>query len=112
MRFLAALAAAAVVASPHLVAKIRVSPLAAPCAAAAGGHWVWVAEYGQPKLLKIDPHTNKVRSATKIGNGSCGLGYGAGSMWIEDTNSSTVSRVSVQTGKRTAAIPVGATPYD
>ena len=31
-----------------------------------------------------------------IGNGSCGLGYGAGSLWIEDTSSSTVSRVSVE----------------
>ena len=47
-----------------------------------------------------------------IGSGSCGLGYGAGSMWVEDTNSNTVSRVSVRTGKRIKAIPVDATPYD
>ena len=33
-------------------------------------------------------------------------------MWIEDTNTSTVSRVSVTTGKRTKAIKVGFTPYD
>ncbi|HST13496.1 MAG TPA: hypothetical protein VLJ44_01450, partial [Gaiellaceae bacterium] len=39
------------------------------------------------------------------------LGFGAGSMWIEDTSTSTVSRVSVTTGKRTA-IKVGFTPYD
>src|ERR1700759_1843427 len=112
MRFLAVIAAATVVATPQLLAKIKVSPGAAPCAAAAGGRWVWVSGYGNSKLLKIDPRTNKVRSTTKIGNGSCGLGYGAGSMWIEDTNSNTISRVSVKTGKRTAAIPVGLTPYD
>jgi streptogramin lyase len=113
-RILIALLAATVTtaAAPNVVAKIRVGPYAAPCAAAAGGKWVWVSEYGQPSLLKIDPRTNKVVSKTGIGTGSCGLGYGAGSMWIEDTNTSTVSRVSVTTGKRTKAIKVGITPYD
>jgi DNA-binding beta-propeller fold protein YncE len=114
MRTLIALLAAAVTtaAAPSVVAKIRVGPFAAPCAAAAGGKWVWVSEYGQPYLLKIDPQTNKVVSRTGIGSGSCGLGFGAGSMWIEDTNTSTVSRVSVATGKRITAIKVGSTPYD
>jgi hypothetical protein len=114
MRTLIALLAAAVTtaAAPSVVAKIRVGPFAAPCAAAAGGKWVWVSEYGQPYLLKIDPQTNKVVSRTGIGSGSCGLGFGAGSMWIEDTNTSTVSRVSVATGKRSTAIKVGSTPYD
>jgi DNA-binding beta-propeller fold protein YncE len=114
MRTLIALLAAAVTtaAAPSVVAKIRVGQFAAPCAAAAGGKWVWVSEYGQPYLLKIDPQTNKVVSRTGIGTGSCGLGFGAGSMWIEDTNTSTVSRVSVATGKRIKAIKVGSTPYD
>src|SRR4051812_2040455 len=113
-RTLIALLAAAVTtaAGPTVVAKIRVAPFAAPCAAAAGGKWTWVSEYGAPYLLKIDPATNKVVSKTGIGTGSCGLGYGAGSMWIEDTNTSTVSRVSVATGKRIKAIKVGVTPYD
>src|SRR6185312_15331009 len=43
---------------------------------------------------------------------SCGLGFGAGSLWVEDTSTSTISRVSAATGKRTAAVPVGAQPYD
>jgi hypothetical protein len=63
-------------------------------------------------LLKIDPRRNVVVGRTPIGFGSCGLGLGAGSLWIEDTTSSTISRVSVRTGKRLAAIPVGSTPYD
>jgi DNA-binding beta-propeller fold protein YncE len=99
-------------ATPDVAAKIKVGPYAAPCAAAAGGKWIWVSEYGRPYLLKIDPSTNKVVARTGIGTGSCGLGYGAGSMWIEDTNTSTVSRVSVTSGKRTNAIKVGFTPYD
>jgi DNA-binding beta-propeller fold protein YncE len=110
-RTLIALLAATTAAAPTVVAKIHVAPFAAPCAAAAGGKWIWVSEYGQPYVLKIDPGTNKVVSRTKIGTGSCGLGFGAGSMWIEDTNTSTVSRVSVTTGKR-IAIKVGFTPYD
>ena len=113
LRTLIALLAAAVTtaAAPNVVAKIKVGQYTAPCAAAAGGKWVWVSEYGEPYVLKIDPSTNKVVARTKIGTGSCGLGYGAGSMWIEDTNTSTVSRVSVATGKR-RAIKVGFTPYD
>jgi DNA-binding beta-propeller fold protein YncE len=113
IRLLVVLLAATVTtaAAPSVVAKIKVSPYAAPCAAAAGGKWVWVSEYGAPYVLKIDPSSNKVISKTKIGTGSCGLGFGAGAVWIEDTNTSTVSRVSVTTGKRTA-IKVGFTPYD
>ncbi|MGN6799530.1 MAG: Vgb family protein [Gaiellaceae bacterium] len=112
-RILIALLAATVTtaAAPNVVAKIKVGPYKAPCAAAAGGKWIWVSEYGEPYLLKVDPSTNKVVSRTKIGTGSCGLGYGAGSMWVEDTTTSTVSRVSVATGKR-IAIKVGITPYD
>lgn len=99
-------------ATSSVVARIPTSVAAAPCAAAGGGGYVWVAEFGQPYLLKIDPRSNKVVGRTTIGSGSCGLAYGAGSMWIEDTNSSTVSRVSTRTGKRLKAIPVAPTPYD
>jgi hypothetical protein len=110
--FLVLLAAGAVaVGAPQVVAKIKVPAGTAPCAAAAGGKWVWVSEYGQPNLLKIDPRTNKIVGKSTVGFGACGLAYGAGSMWVEDTSSSTVSRVSVTTGKR-RAIKVGATPYD
>jgi hypothetical protein len=33
-------------------------------------------------------------------------------LWIEDTSTSTISRVSATTAKRTAAISVGSQPYD
>jgi DNA-binding beta-propeller fold protein YncE len=98
--------------SPTVVAKIAVAPATSPCAAAAGGGFVWVSDFSVPYLLKIDPRTNKIIKKTRIGNGSCGLGFGAGSLWIEDTNSSTVSRVSAATGKRIAVVAVGAIPYD
>src|SRR4051812_27351870 len=98
--------------APAVVARIPVSPSLQPCAAAGGGKFVWVSGYGLPYLLKIDPRRNKVLSRTAIGSGSCGLGYGAGSLWIEDTSSNTVSRVSARTGKRVKAINVGNQPYD
>ena len=94
-----------------MIARIKVAPGTAPCAAAAAGGAVWVSEYGAPYLLRIDPKTNRVLSKTQIGFGSCGLGAGAGSLWVEDTSSSTVSRVSVRTRKR-IAITVDAQPYD
>jgi len=94
-----------------VIARIKVAPGVAPCAAAGGGGSVWVSEYGAPYLLRIDPKTNRVLSRTQIGFGACGLGVGAGSVWVEDTSSNTVSRVSVRTRKR-IAIKVGAQPYD
>jgi YVTN family beta-propeller protein len=97
--------------APRIVAKIKVAATAAPCAAVGGGSSVWVTEYGSPYVLQIDPKTNTVRSRTRIGDGSCGAGFGDGSIWIEDTSSNTVSRVSVTTRRRTA-ISVGTQPYD
>jgi YVTN family beta-propeller protein len=94
-----------------VVARIKVAPGVAPCAATGAGGSVWVSEYGAPYLLRIDPKTNRVLSRTQIGFGACGLGAGAGSVWVEDTSSNTVSRVSVRTRKR-IAIKVGAQPYD
>ncbi len=110
--FLIAATAAGAAGSPSVVAKVPIPGGVQPCAAAAGGRWVWVSLYASPVLLKIDPRKNAVVGRTDIGFGSCGLGFGAGSLWIEDTNSSTVSRVSVRTAKRTAAVKVGSTPYD
>src|SRR4029077_13372391 len=101
MKILTIVLALGVAASaPQVTAKIKVAPNTQPCAAAAGGKFVWVSEYASPWLLKIDPATNKVVGKTQIGFGSCGLGYGAGSLWIEDTSSNTVSRVSTRSGKR------------
>jgi DNA-binding beta-propeller fold protein YncE len=97
---------------PALVARIQVPATSQPCAAAAGGRFVWVSGFGSSSLLKIDPRTNAVVGHTTIGGGACGLGAGAGSLWIEDTSSGTVSRVSIKTAKRIAAIQVGAQPYD
>ncbi len=98
--------------SPTVTAKIRVPDASQPCATAAGGRFVWVSLYGAPYLLKVDPLKNVVVGRTPIGNGSCGLGFGAGSLWIEDTSSGTVSRVSARSAKRIATIKVGALPYD
>lgn len=109
---LTAVGTASAAEGPATVAKIKVPATAQPCAAALGGRFVWVSLFGAPYVLRIDPRRNVVVGRTKVGNGACGLGAGAGSLWIEDTYSSTVSRVSLRSGKRTAAIDVGGTPYD
>jgi hypothetical protein len=97
---------------PETVARIQVAPTAQPCAAASGGRFVWVSTFGTSELLRIDPRKNVVVGRTRVGSGACGLGFGAGSLWVEDTYSGTVSRVSARTGKRITAIEVGAVPYD
>jgi YVTN family beta-propeller protein len=110
---LGALASAATGAaeSPRVVAKIRLAPFSQPCAAAGAGGSVWVAEYAQPYAVQIAARTNRVVRRVKVGNGACGITTGAGSLWIEDTYSATVSRISLATYRR-RPIPVGAQPYD
>jgi len=98
--------------TPTSVARIAVPAAAQPCAAAAAGRFVWVSAFGAPYVMRIDPRRNVVVGRTTVGSGACGLGVGAGSLWIEDTYSATVSRVSVRTGKRISAIEVGSSPYD
>jgi hypothetical protein len=104
--------AASAAGGPTTVARIPVRAAAQPCAAAAAGHFVWVTMFAAPYLVRIDPRKNVVTGRTRVGNGACGVGVGAGSLWVEDTYSATVSRVSVRSGTRTAAIDVGGTPYD
>src|ERR1051326_5789789 len=94
------------------LARIKVPAYHGPCATAAGGRWIWVTQYASPKVLRIDPRTNRVAGTAKTGDGACGVSFGDGAMWVEDTSSLTVSRISVRTGKRVAAIHVGTTPYD
>ena len=77
----------------------RKIPVAGGLAAVRGGGGRRL-RLGEPvrlaDLLRIDPKTNTVVGRTRIGYGACGLGYGAGSLWIEDTYDSTVSRVSAR----------------
>jgi hypothetical protein len=110
--FALATTAVAAVGGPTTVARIPVPATAQPCAAAAAGRFVWVSTFAAPYLLRIDPRRNVVTGRTRVGNGACGLGAGAGALWVEDTYSATVSRVSVRSGKRVAAIDVGGAPYD
>ena len=58
---------------------------AQPCAAAAAGRFVWVSAFGAPYVMRINPRRNVVVGRTTVGSGACGLGVGAGSLWIEDT---------------------------
>jgi DNA-binding beta-propeller fold protein YncE len=108
----ATVAAAPAASGAEVEAKIRVPQFSQPCAAAAAGRYVWVTTFATSTVLRIDPRRNAVVGRTPVDTGACGLGVGAGSLWIEDTFSATVSRVSIRTAKRTASIDVGAQPYD
>ena len=108
----ATVATAAGASGVEVEAKIRVPQFSQPCAAAAAGRFVWVSTFAASALLRIDPRRNVVVGRTPVGIGACGLGVGAGSLWIEDTFAATVSRVSIRTAKRTASIEVGAQPFD
>ena len=112
--FLALLAAAGLGSRPPRQSSRRSrSPFStAPCAAAAGGRFVWVSEYGSPYLVRINPKTNKVCPERRSASARAGSATARGRCGSRTRARSTVSRVSVTTGKRLKAIPVGSTPYD
>jgi YVTN family beta-propeller protein len=82
-----------------------------PCATLGAAGAVWVADFGDNAVRRIDPSTLKVGPAIRTGAQPCGLAYGAGSVWVEDYGDSTVTRIDPTTSV-TRSYRVGKSPYD
>ena len=95
---------------PHVLAKIRLAGAPGPCAAAAGGGFVWVSDFNEPYLLRINPKTNKVRRRIRIrGASPANLRYGGGAVWVGSLSGRKVFRIDARTN-RVSSVRVGAGP--
>jgi streptogramin lyase len=79
-----------------------------PCGIVSAFGSVWVANDGGT-LVRIDPHTNKVRKRIRVGSGACSLAASKKALWIANYKRG-LTRVTRR--GRVKTIDVGATPFD
>jgi YVTN family beta-propeller protein len=96
--------------APYAVARITTG--SAPCGILGVDGAVWVSNFGDDNLVRIDPATGTVGAPIPTGDQPCGLASGSGSIWVEDYGSDEVTRVSAADGSVEATYKVGASPYD
>lgn len=96
--------------APPLTSPFRVGGM--PCGVLSTADAVWVSNYTDATVVKLDPVSFKVLATAKTGLAPCGAAEGAGSVWVEDYGSDQVTRVSAATGKKQADYKVGTQPYD
>ena len=82
-----------------------------PCAVLGAAGSVWVADFADTRVSRIDPATDTITARVGTGAQPCGMAYGAGSVWVEDYGGNDVTRINVRT-LRTHSYAVGASPYD
>jgi virginiamycin B lyase len=107
---------------PYLAATVAVGR--SPSGVAIDASGVWVTNWWDNTLSRIDPATNRVLSVVPVdfttSQGAQAIGSGAGSLWVTafdyDANSDpapgVVKRVDPTTGATLATISVGKSPYD
>jgi streptogramin lyase len=96
----------------HVLARVRlgwdpVSDDGAWPYFAAGGHAIWVVDFGRNQLIKIDPATDRVVRRVATGTSPNGVGFGFGSVWVSHLYTSAVWRYNPRTLHVTARIPAG-----
>jgi YVTN family beta-propeller protein len=81
-----------------------------PSAVAAGDEAVWVANYNEGTVSRIDPATRAVVQTIQVGTTPSGIAVGAGAVWVTNNYSQSVSRIDPAVNRVVQTIPVGNAP--
>ena len=68
---------------------------------------VWVSNFEDNSVSRIDPATNTVVATVPVTLNPTGIGFGAGSVWVTNHRAGTISRIDPATNRVVAEIPVG-----
>jgi streptogramin lyase len=109
MAKLALLGVLALVASPHVVARIPTGDSPGGATAAYGA--VWVANDTSGTLARIDPATNRVTRRVRLRPGLFSVAHGFGALWAVNYKTGALSRVEPRSG-RARSVRVGGVPFD
>jgi len=109
MAKLALLGVLALVASPHVVARIPTGDSPGGATAAYGA--VWVANDASGTLARIDPATNRVTRRVRLRPGLFSVAHGFGALWAVNYKTGALSRVEPRSG-RARSVRVGGVPFD
>ena len=106
---LIAIAAEAAVAAPTVrPARIaaRITTGQGPCSENGGLGYLWVSNFSDATIARVDPATNRVTARIKVGPQPCGVAVGADALWIDGYGTGNVERVDPQTKRVVARIPI------
>jgi len=53
-----------------------------PLALAVGGGAIWIADYGERKVIKVDPHTSEVFARIGVGGHPWGVAVAGGRVFV------------------------------
>jgi streptogramin lyase len=94
--------------SPRPIARIQTGT--APCDIASGFGAMWVVTDGG-RLVRINPHSNRLSRRIRVPRGSCGVATGAGAVWVTGYRQPTLLRIDPRTS-RIRRVRVSAEPFD
>jgi YVTN family beta-propeller protein len=80
-----------------------------PSAVAAGAGALWVANYNDGTVSRIDPTTHAA-VPIQVGGGPSGIAVGAGAVWVANSLSGTVSWINPKVNRAVKTITVGNGP--
>jgi len=78
-----------------------------PGGIAAGAGAIWVANYGDGTVSRIDPETNSAVATIDTGSTPLDVAVGAGAVWVSTSTNSSVLRIDPATNDITATVDVG-----
>src|SRR5690349_19831797 len=88
----AGVATAAAALRPARVAA-RITTGSAPCSENGGLGYLWVSNFKDATIVRVDPTTNRVTARIKVGARPCGVAIGAGALWVDGYGTDNVERV-------------------
>jgi YVTN family beta-propeller protein len=80
---------------------------ARPTAVAVGDGSVWVANFDEQTLSRLDPVTGKELTRIPAGGAPTGLAVGGGAVWVTHGFAGTVSRIDPGLNRITETLPLG-----
>jgi YVTN family beta-propeller protein len=84
----------------------------APTGLAFGQGSLWVTQFGDHSVARIDPGSRAVLQTIPVGSGPSGVAAGAGAVWVANSLDGTVSRIDPATNRVVQVVHVGGRPSE
>ncbi|WP_298268804.1 YncE family protein [Geobacter sp.] len=78
------------------------------------GTHIWLPDFNNNVLNKIDPETNTVVATIPAGNGARGIAFDGTYIWLANSYDATIMRIDITTNAivETIQLPAGTRPYN
>ena len=83
-----------------------------PCASVPTTDAMWVTNYGDGTISRIDPTTNTVTATDPVGTQPCGIVFLDGHLWVGLVGGQALAEVDPASGKVLATVPTQGQVYD